>query len=372
MQNPFTLGIAQGDDFCDRVKETRELIRHAENGNNVVLFSPRRYGKSSLTKKVLRELEKKGFLTAYIDLFPIHSEQDFVSRLATGIVRGIGRGVNEKTFGQRMKGIFKRISPTLEVGLTGIKLSLKLEKDTQPELILEDLMEGLHDYVKKKKLRACIVLDEFQEITDLPQAKKIEGLLRSFMQLHKEIAYFYIGSRRRTLQDMFTQKSRPFYKSAFLYPLGTIPENEFMSYIIEKFKTSGKECSKDAAGKIYAAACGYPYYVQKLATLAWDSTKRRCTPETVQLGYQLLLETEAADFEGIWSGLALTQKALLKALAQEPTSSPYGRQFLERYQLSIGGAQKAMDVLLQKDLIEKSREVYRLTDPIMAAWLVKE
>lgn len=372
MPNPFTLGIAQNDEFCDRIRETGELVRHAQNGNNVVIFSPRRYGKSSLVKRVLRELERKDFLAVYIDLFPIHSEQDFISRLAAGIIKGIGRGTNERGFGQRTRNLFKRITPTLEIGFTGIKLSLKLDKDAPPELLLEDLMEGLYGYVKKRKLRACIVLDEFQEITDLPQSKRIEGLLRSHMQLHKEIAYFYIGSRRRTLQDMFTQKSRPFYKSAFLYPLEIIPKKEFVPYIQERFKSSGKECSPAAAALIFEKSFGYPYYVQKLASISWDLAKKRNTSETVESAYRLLLETEKADFEGIWSGLTLTQKAIMKALAQEPTTSPYGRHYLERYQLSIGGTQKAIEALRQKDLIESIKEVYQLTDPIMAAWLKDE
>lgn len=79
---------------------------------------------------------------------------------------------------------------------------------------------------------------------------------------------------------------------------------------------------------------------------------------------------ESPDFEGIWSGLSLIQKAMLKALAQEPTSSPFAKDYLEKYGFSIGGAQKAIKALLLKDLIEKDKDnINRLTDPIMSAWL---
>ncbi len=56
MSNPFTLTIAQGADFWNREKEMQDLVRHARNGNNVMLFSPRRYGKTSLVRKTLEIL----------------------------------------------------------------------------------------------------------------------------------------------------------------------------------------------------------------------------------------------------------------------------------------------------------------------------
>jgi AAA+ ATPase superfamily predicted ATPase len=61
MANPFTIGIARKDNFCNRQREIKDLINYAESGQNVVLYSPRRYGKSSLVFQVLSELEKKIF-----------------------------------------------------------------------------------------------------------------------------------------------------------------------------------------------------------------------------------------------------------------------------------------------------------------------
>src|SRR3972149_2286695 len=100
-------------------------------------------------------------------------------------------------------------------------------------------------HVKKEGRRACIALDEFQEITELSEAKKIEGTLRSHIQFHKEIAYFYIGSRRRILNDMFSNKSRPFYKSGFSYTLKGVPKQDFVPYIESRFKGTGKVCPRE-------------------------------------------------------------------------------------------------------------------------------
>lgn len=370
MRNPFTLGIVRKNDFCNREKEIEDLLRYARSGDNLVLLSPRRYGKSSLIVRVLDMLEKEGFLTVYVDLFPISSEQDFISRFSTAVFKGIGRGADPRNFMDKIRNQFSRLVPTFEVKPEGYSIYVKFDRTTETGLLLDDLMGGIYNFVKKKRSKACIALDEFQEITELPESKKIEGILRSHIQFHREIAYFYIGSRRRILNDMFLNKGRAFYKSAFLYTLKEIQKNDFVSHIEKRFRDTRKIYPSEIAEKIYDMVRGYPYYVQKLASITWDITIKKCDPDIVGNAYKILLAMETADFEGIWSGLTLIQRSVLKAIAKEPTSSPYAREFLERHRLSIGGTQRAMEVLLSRDLIEKDSENrYRLTDPVMAAWL---
>jgi hypothetical protein len=370
MRNPFTLGIAQREDFCNREQEMEDLLRHARNGDPVVLFSPRRYGKSSLIRLVLERLEEEGFLTVYVDLFPIASEQDFLSRFSSAVFRGIGKGADPRTIADRMAGFFKKMVPNIEVKPDGLGLSARFDPSAETGLILDDVMEGLYSYAKKRNLNACIALDEFQEITELPQAKRIEGILRSHVQQNKEIAFFYVGSRRRILNDMFLNEGRPFYKSAFSYMLREIPKEDFVHFIERRFRNTGKTCPPEIAGAIYDQVRGYPYYVQKLASIFWDITPKKCSPEGLKDAHRRLLIMEGIDFEGIWSGLTLVQRSVLKALAIEPTSSPYGREFLARHRLSVGGTQRAMGVLLSRDLVEQdTAKMHRLTDPVMEAWL---
>jgi uncharacterized protein len=371
MKNPFTIGVVSGtEDFCDRAQERGDLLRHARNGTNVVLCSPRRYGKSSLVTTVLGDLGKEGFLTAYVDLFPISSEQDFVTRFAAAVFKGIGRGADPRSFAQKVKGVFSLLRPVIEIVPDGVSISARYDGAGSRSGPLDDLMEGIHRYVKKKRVQACIVLDEFQEITELAEAKKLEGVLRSHIQFQREVSYFYVGSRRRILQDMFGNRSRPFYKSASMYELKEISREDFVPHIERRFAAGGKRCSAEVADEIYGRVRGYPYYVQKLASLAWDATDRSCTREVVAEAFRSLVFSEAIDFEGVWSGLTLTQKTVLKAIAKEPTATPFAREYLERHQLSVGGIQKALKTLLNRDLVEKTEDrSYRLTDPILATWL---
>ncbi len=370
MSNPFSLSIAQADSFCNREKEIQDLVRHARNGNNVLLFSPRRYGKTSLVKKTLDLLDQEGMLTVYVDLFPILSEKDMVSRFSSALIRGIGRGVNQQTLAERLKDLFKRVIPSIEIKPDGYSVSVRLDQSNESGALLEDVLESLYRYVTSRGVPACVALDEFQEITELPESKRIEGLFRSHIQLHREISYVFIGSRRRILKEMFSDKSRAFYKSAFAYPLGEVPRNDFVDYIRAHFERSGKICPQGIAGTIYDRVRGYPYYVQKLASIAWDLSQKECDAAIVQSAYKALVEMETADFEATWSALTLVQRTVLKAMALEAPHLPYAREFLERHGLSVGGTQRAVHVLLSMDLIEKESDgSYRLTDPVMCAWI---
>lgn len=373
MRNPFTIGVAGEGDFCNRVSEKADLLQYARNAQKVVFYSPRRYGKTSLIHQVQQQLSAEGFLTAYAAFFSITSEVEMINKFASAIFKGIGRGADSRSLYDKLKGVFAKFVPSIEMTPTGINVSAKFDRDARPDVLLEDVLMGIEAYVKKNKTKLCIVLDEFQEIVNLPESKRVEGILREHIQRQKDIAYFFVGSRRSMLLDMFTNKSRPFYKSAFLYTFKEIPREEFSAFISIKFAKTGKNCSEDNAGLIYDLVRGYPYYVQKLAYQTWDRIDRECTPDVIQAAYKLMVESEAVDFEGVWSGLALGQRALLKAIAKEPTKSIFNKAYLERNNLSVGGAQRSLAALQSRDLVEIDDEgKFRLTDPIMAAWLKSE
>ena len=371
MKNPFTIGIAKEEKFCNRKEEIRNLKNFIQNGQNVVIYSPRRFGKTSLVKTVLKELEKKdkNFIGIYADLFPVSSYQDFIEIFSKAIIQSIGKEV-DKSFFQKIKNLFKNIVPSFTVKPDGsFSISISINPSISLETLLSDLFIGLEKYIKKNDLKACIVLDEFQEITTLEESKKIEGLLRNFIQEQEDISYIFVGSRRKLLVDMFTDKKRPFYKSSFLYPLKKIERSEFVKCIISSFKETEKVCSKSTAEEIYDLVDGYPYYVQKLSSIIWDLTDKKITEKIVENAFKTLIKMESIDFESIWINLNKSEKTVLKMIAIYPEISPFSKEFLEKSKLSIGGIQKAISSLIKKDLIEKEDNLYLLTDPVMKYWI---
>lgn len=371
MKNPFTIGIVKEEKFCNREKEIKKLKTFIRNGQNVVIYSPRRFGKTSLVKKVLKDLEKldKSFTGIYVDLFPVSSYQDFIEFFSKAIIQAVGKEV-DKTFFTKIKNLFKNIIPSFTVKPDGsFSISISINQSSSLETVLSDLFEGLENYLKKNNLKACVVFDEFQEITTLEDSKKIEGIIRSYIQQQENISYVFVGSRRKLLVDMFTDKKRPFYKSSFLFQLEKIPKAEFVECIVDSFKKTEKLCTKKEAERIYNLVDGYPYYVQKLSSIVWDLTEKRVSTRIIDNAFQTLLKIESIDFESIWINLNKSEKIVLKTIAKYPDISVFSKDFIEKTKLSVGGIQKAISSLTKKDLIEKKDRFYKLTDPVMGHWL---
>ncbi|WP_456402888.1 AAA family ATPase [Persephonella sp.] len=372
MKNPFTIGIVTDNTFCNRKREIKELKRFILNGQNVVVYSPRRFGKTSLLKKVVSDLENKDkkFIGIYIDLFYVSTYEDVIQSISKGIIEGIGKDIN-KSFMKKVKGLFKNISPSFTIRSDGsFSLSVSFKKGTPVDVLIEDVLYGFERYLNKNGMKGCIVFDEFQEITTLSDSKKIEGSLRTVIQNQKDISYIFVGSRRTLLLEIFTDKKRPFYKSSYLYPLGNINKDEFVDCIYETFKETGKFCSKKNCQLIYDLTEGYPYYVQKLSSIVWDLTDKRVTEKIINNSFETLIKMESLDFESIWINLNKSEKTLLKQIGKEGESHVFSKDFLERSGLSVGGVQKGLNSLLKKDLIEKLEDgKYKITDPVMKFWI---
>ena len=81
-KNPFlTAGYEGPETFCDRERETAELIASIDNGRNTTLIAPRRYGKTGLIKNTLSKLSSE-YDKIYIDIYATECLSDFVKLFA--------------------------------------------------------------------------------------------------------------------------------------------------------------------------------------------------------------------------------------------------------------------------------------------------
>ncbi len=368
--NPFVLGYVKPEEkLCDRETEVKELLQHARNATHVVMISSRRLGKTSLVWRVLDDLNKEGFLPIYVDLLSVTSRDNFIEKVASSVTKSIGRSLSPETFFKTIRNFFTRIIPSVDFKPEGISVSASFDTSVKADLLIGDIFDSLEQYLKKHKKQCLLVFDEFQEITELPESKEIEGLLREKLQASRTISCFFVGSRRRVLQEMFTDKRRPFYKMTMSFVLSKIEKKFLAEYVAQRFRDTKKHCSSTLAEKVYDEVEGHTYYVQKLSHIVWDKTEKTATEDIIKESLRELLEAESSDFQGIWTGLGWTEKRVLMGLALDPTSKPYSTAFLSRHGLSGGATQKALKQLIQKDIIELSESsVYQPTDPLIKRW----
>jgi len=372
MKNPFYLKpLPLTVPFCDREKEIDDLVRHAGNSTNVVLSSPRRYGKTSLVKRVQNILGKKGTIIVYVDYFGVTSVDEFVAKFASGIYSVI---YEKKSIWEKAVKIFKNLRPVIKPDPeTGLVITVEIARGKSGIQLLEETMKGFGEFLKSGRIKCNVTFDEFQEITELKESKSIEGTMRSYIQDQQNVSYFFVGSRRRILSDIFNDRKRPFYKSAINYVLPPLPSKDTIKYLISLFAGSGKKCSAEIAQKIHTLSEGYPYYIQKLSYFIFDTAKDNINDKYFYEGLKQMLNEETPLFEMMLQNLRPGQISFLSALAKEPIMSPFTTEYLSKHYLgSLGGVQAAIKKLLEVDYIEKAPFGWKVVDPLFALWLRKK
>jgi hypothetical protein len=373
--NPFVYGErVSGENFCNRVEEIRELVSEIESGQNIMIYSPRRYGKTSLIDSVLKEVELKDIDTVYIDLFPVISNEDFV-RISLKAVSGV-LGGGSRDILKKIKTFFTRISPSL---------SMTLEENGTPSIginfskteilpAMEDIFNGLHRYIKTKKKRAVVVLDEFQQLGEL-EDRRIEKTLRSIVQAHREISYVFMGSKKHLIYDMFNNPERPFFKSSAHYPLTKIAAPEFAEFVELKFLRGNRNINRETTVYIVNVTELHPYYTQMLAHNIWEFVGEGETIDNPQVDAAVdkIMEREQAAFTNLWDQLTLKQKKLLLALALKKSEEKiFSSEFLKNHGLnSSGTVQRGIASLINKGIIDKEGDKIEINDIFLKLWLIK-
>jgi AAA+ ATPase superfamily predicted ATPase len=372
--NPFLYGaLALDDAFTDREREIAELRSDLTNGQNVVILAPRRFGKTSLVWRVQQELVKKRVLVAQVDLMATPTKE----RLAEQLARTIHDDISSRLYRAREAalGVFRglRITPRVTIDADDASMSFGFDVGHQRadvDATLERLLELPGELAAERKRRVVLVLDEFQEVTDIDP--HLPRLMRSVFQRQPEVAHIYLGSKRHMLRRIFSDRNEPFWRSAKHMELGVIPPELFAPYIIERFRATGKTIAADAVSRVLAITHGHPYATQELCYFVWEETAPRRTAglAEVERGLTGALHSEHAHFTLLWDAAASGQRLLLQALAAEP-GRPYTADYRRRHGLPAAtNVQKALRALERRELVTRQDGgLLAISEPFFAEWI---
>ena len=239
--NPFRYGaLALDDAFTDRKAELDELLADIRNGQDIVVFAPRRYGKSSLVWRAAQRLRKTGVLVAQVNLMTTPTKEKLAEKLAETIHDDIAsRLFRAKERLRVFAGL--RITPVVtvdpETGALGF--SFAGSRHVQDvDATLERLLELPGLLAAERGRKVALVLDEFQEIVDID--RHLPKLMRSVFERQPEVAHVYLGSKRHMLERIFSDENEPFWRSAKQMELGVIAPPLFRGFIESQFAKTGR------------------------------------------------------------------------------------------------------------------------------------
>ncbi len=368
--NPFIVtGKIEPEYFCDRVTESARLVKSVTNGNNLVIISPRRMGKTGLIQFCYDKPEiADEYYTFFIDILHTSSLREFTYLL--------GREIYETLLprSRKMASLFIQIIKSIsgKFGfdpITGMPtFNVELGDIDRPEYTLDEIFQYLAHADKP-----CIVaIDEFQQIAKYPE-KNIEAQLRTHIQKLRNCNFIFAGSERHMMQEMFTSAVRPFYHGADMLELKAIVPEIYIPFIVGHFEKRNRRIAPGDVERIYNLFKGHTYYVQKTFNEAFADTPEgeECTLETLRAAIDNMIASNDTIFREILSNIPEKQKELLYAIAKEGEAVRItSATFIKRHSLaSASSVQSAMKKLLEKDIITEINKVFSVTDRLFAMWM---
>jgi uncharacterized protein len=374
-ENPFRYGaVARGPYFTDRGRELGTLLPDLRGGQDVVVVSPRRYGKTSLVERAIETLRAEGTLVAYLDLLGAPTKEELADDLAQAFYDGLVSPVEHAL--DRVRNFFShlRIAPRITLGEDGKPQFefLGYERGDDLNALIEGLL-ALPGRVAVDGRKVVVVFDEFQEIVSIDEG--LPGQIRSAFQRQPAVAHVYLGSKRHLMEPLFMNRAAPLYRSAKPLQLGPIEADAFLGFLRQRFGAGGVKVDEEPLRQLLSLTGGRPYETQELCSFAW--TRARLEGQVVDLELVTraladLLDAESARYLAVYDRLAPSQRALLIALARDS-----GRVFAEEYRRrhNLGSAssmQKALAALDKLDLVEPLEDGgHALTDIFLRLWLLR-
>jgi hypothetical protein len=346
---------AVGKDFMNREHEIRTIM-NALKKDNILLIAPRRYGKTSVMKKIQALLKgSKGDDTAviFIDVYDVYCPEEFVIELATG---AFDVAKNKRSFIEKLKQFFSQQLKDLEFEFSLGELKVRFKRSLKEEIekggwkqegkavftfiqsyfdvtiyfIIDEFSECVHNMSIKDAEKAEVFLKWFRSVREGGHNLKfILGGSMSIDRVVKRVATLStINNFRRVILNGFDKETvlcivkKVFKEEKWEYTpgigekiiecIGTPSVPYFLSVflsILQETCTGGLDESvieevysnslMGTNGKHY-----FDYYIQRLATYYEDDAAKAILKELCQTGviskdaaFDIFKRVTAGDYE---------------------------------------------------------------------------
>lgn len=369
MKNPFvTSGYEGAEYFCDREEETAKLIKMLTNGNNVVLMSPRRMGKTGLLYHVFQQEEiSTEYHTFIIDIYSTKNMNDLVAEMGKVILNTL-QSKSKRAFDKFVRMV-SSLRPGVSFDPSGNPI-WNVEVGTLQNSSVT--LDQIFDYIKQSDQPCLIAIDEFQQISHYPE-KNVEAVLRTYIQHCSNASFVFSGSERHLLAEMFSSPARPFYASTSTLNLECINPIKYTEFAKLHFEKMGKHLESGVVEAICNRFEGITWYVQKVLNYLFADTAsgETCGMGMIDVAVNEIVKDNGTIYADLLYQLTAKQKEVLVAINKEgKVKAVTGSQFIKKHHLTAASSvQTTVRALMDKQLVTSHLGVYEVYDKFFSIWL---
>ena len=360
----------EGEFFTDREAETARLKANFQGGVNTFLLSPRRWGKTSLVRKVMGLAQEEDLKVVFVDVFKCKSPMEFSEAVASAVLSQTASRTEE--FIENAKAFLGRINIGVNLSpdpLSSLDIKLGLTDDKAD---ISNALQIPQKIAGKKNIRIVVCIDEFQQVGEYVDSLTFQRELRTVWQHQQDVTYCLFGSKKHMMESLFDNPSKPFYKFGDIIYLKTIPLNYWTEYISGKFSAAGKSITETQIRRLCETVAYHSSYVQQLCWYVLLLSAETVTEEGIDAGIDELVAQNTALFESWTENLPAYQMRFLMALADGVNDRFSTTEIIGQYRLGSSANVAALKkALLDKNLIYVDNKKIYLSDPVLGMWLRK-
>lgn len=367
--NPFvTSGYAGEEYFCDRKKETKDIVSLLTNGNNLALISPRRIGKTDLIRHCFAQKEiADNYYCFIIDIYSTLCVEDFINKLGKTILETL-KPKGKKIYG-RFISFIKSLTTGISYDINGTpSWSLGVGDIKNPSTTMDEIF----DYLKNADKPCIVAIDEFQQITKYKDGN-IEADLRTHIQYCSNAKFIFSGSQRHLMGNIFTSPNRPFYQSVTIITLSVIEKQKYLEFCVDNFTKANKKIDVAVIDKLYDDFEGVTFYLQKVMNIlySWTDSRKKCSLEMYYESIDYIINFTAPVYVDLYTQLPEKQRQVMIAIGEAGKAKNItSGEFVKKYGLpSASSVASAVKGLLERDLITASNGEYMIYDKFFALWM---
>jgi uncharacterized protein len=365
--NPFIVtGYHSPTYFCDREKELNWLLEQLENERNSVLYSWRRMGKTSLVRHLFYKLRKdKSADGIFVDLLGTVNLEEANKRIVQAILNRFGN--LEKGIGAAVKKLIGSVGAT--VGFDPMNGTPQISLGMTRGQPVSSTLEAAGDFLTERNKPVVICIDEFQQVVNYREPNA-EATFRTWMQDFPMLRFVFCGSHRHMMVSMFSDESRPFYRSAQIHQLDPLPAPVYARFIRSQFRKGGRNIDTEHLDRIFNWTRMQTYYVQLVCNKLYGKTGN-VEEAIVSEAFSEIIQQEIPLFSSYQQLFTGFQWKLLVAIAkEEKVVNPMSQQFLTAHNLGAASSvSAALQALVKKEFIIHQDQAYTLHDTLLLRWL---
>jgi hypothetical protein len=376
--NPFRIhGVVTEQFFTDRAEELdRILAALREPAAKLLVYGPRRMGKTSALVRAIARHEETGGLAFLADMSTASTLIDVANRILDAAGRALGRKWSD-SISEFVKRLGMTISLTPDPGsgliLPGLDVSLRAAPLEEQRISLAKTLDSINGLAKARKTPIGVVLDEFQEIQRFG-GEAGEWHLRGIMQHHQHVSYVLAGSQAHIIERML-DKGRAFYGLADQLQFGPIDPGHLSKWIDSRM-TRGGVSARGVGAAIVALAGPRTRDIVQVARKCFDNCRMsgRAGEAAVTQAYDDVTTEQEALFQSMWNGLTAQQQNVLRAVAAG-LDGLTTQASLKRFALtSSGAASNAASAMIQAGFLVKASSTtgYGFENPFFGHWVKRE